>query len=231
MVCLNCHKTVKDNAEICPHCKFRFKKTTQKPQSKKRTVKPPTVSSEPVRKKQSAAQAKKEPTKKQAPAPTKLPVKQPPKPVSAPQKAPARKIKPKEMGKFNGIMAYFILPAFIVFDIIIIFSVLNSLAVSEHRISGIFTVCAQTVHLICAVAASHGLKMKSFSSLIFLALCVTATAVQTAVSLLLFAAVLSKLLLVATVISAATTVILTAISVPYYLKRKKNFSKNDILFD
>ncbi len=230
MVCLNCHKNIKDNSEICPHCNFRFKKVAKKPQSSKRKVSPPTVSSEPVRKKQSASQTKKEPTKKQAPAPTKLPVKQPPKPVAAPEKAPARKTKPKETGKFNSFMAYFILPAFIVFDVAVIFLILNSLAESEHRISGIFTVCAQTAHLICAVAASHGLKMKSFSSLIFLVLCVTVTAVQTAVSLLFFISALNKVLLIAIITAAAATVILTAVSVPYYLKRKKNFSKNDILF-
>lgn len=241
LVCINCHKTVNDNLEFCPYCKCRLKSPARRPQSTKRPVNPPSVSSNPVRKSQPVTQPRrpsnptpvrqqqpKAPAPKSAPAPSKPPVKQPPKPVSPP---PAPKKKAKEVGGFNNLMAYFILPAFIIFDIIVIFSILNSLATSEHRVSGIFTVCAQTAHLICAVVASHGLKMKTFSSLISLLLCAAVTAVQTAVSFVLFATAFDKLSLLMMLATAAITILLAVIFAPYYVKHKKEFTKNDILFD
>ena len=243
MVCINCRKTVNDNLEFCPYCKCRLKAPARR-QSAARPVNPPAASGNP---------AKKSDPKKYAPS-----LVRPQNPSSVPDRvqkksAPAQK-KPspcvpdvrqkakqtppsaktvrnvtKEHGGLNSFMAYFILPVFIIFDTVVIFSVLNTLASSENRISGIFTVCAQTVHLICAVAASNGLKIKSFSSLVFLLLCVVSTAVQTVVSLFVFANssdVFSTLLILAT---AAITGILFAIFTPYYLKHKKEFIKNDIL--
>lgn len=246
MICINCHKTVSDNLDFCPHCKCRLKAPVKKQQSARKPVNPPSVSSNPVRKTPPATQPRrpanptsvsrqqpaKPPVHKQPPAPAKPPVRQ------TPRSAPARpapptspKKKPKELGGFNNLMAYFILPAFIIFDLIVIFSILNSLSTSEHQTSGIFTVCAQTVHLICAVVASHGLKMKTFSSLISLLLCVGVTVIQTAVSFILFSKDFDKLSLFMMLATAAITILLTIIFVPYYIKHKKEFDKNDILFD
>lgn len=243
LVCINCHKTVNDNIEFCPYCKCRLRTPARRQQSAPRQSTPPA--SQPKRPsnptpapkqakapapRQTAAPKQTPPRQapqKQAPAPSRPPVKQPPKPTYPP---PVPQKKNKEVGGFNNLMAYFILPAFIIFDIIVIFSILNSLALSQHQTSGIFTVCAQTVHLICAVVASHGLKMKTFSSLISLLVCAAVTALQTAVSFLLFATAFDKLSLIMMLATAGITVLLAVIFAPYYVKHKKEFTKSDILF-
>ncbi len=242
MVCINCKKTVNANADFCPYCKCRLKAPDRK-QASSRPVKPPSASGNPTRKKapsksgnpvgrpQNPSSVPKQPQKPSANAsknsPSKPPVKQAPKP--APPPAKTHKKATKELGVLNSFMAYFILPAFIIFDIVVIFSILNSIATSEHTTSGIFTVCAQTAHLICAVAASSGLKTKSFSSLVFLVLCFVVTALQTAISFLIFSNAFDKLSLFLMLVTAAISIILFMIFAPYYLRHKKEFIKNDII--
>lgn len=243
MVCINCRKAVNDNLEFCPYCKCRLKSPARRHAASK-PVNPPAASGNPAKKSapkksapslvrpQNPSSVPKQTQKKSAPtpkrnAPSVPPVKQKTKQPSPPAKTVKK--APKELGLLNSLMAYFILPAFIIFDIVVIFSTLNTLAANYNHTSGIFTVCAQTVHLICAVAASSGLKTQSFSSLVFLIMCVIVTAVQTVISFFIFTNALSKLSMLIILTTAAITVILSVIFAPYYIRHKKKFIKNDIM--
>lgn len=234
MLCINCHKNVSDNLEFCPYCKCRLKMPARKQQSNRSASAPrpqrpsnPTPAP-PVRKAPPAPPKPVQAPPRQAPKPPPPPRPQP-KPAPTPRpKAPAKPAE-KSLGG-NSFMAYFVLPAFIIFDVVVIFTILNSLGTSEYRTSGIFTVCAQSVHLVCAVASMHGLKMRTFASLISLIVCVGVTVLQTAVSFLLFAKEFDRLSLLLMLVTVAITALLTAIFTPYYIKHKKEFEKGDILF-
>lgn len=234
MLCINCHKNVSDNLEFCPYCKCRLKMPARKQQSNRSASAPrpqrpsnPTPAP-PVRKAPPAPPKPVQAPPRQAPKPPPPPRPQP-KPAPPPRpKAPAKPAE-KSLGG-NSFMAYFVLPAFIIFDVVVIFTILNSLGTSEYRTSGIFTVCAQSVHLVCAVASMHGLKMRTFASLISLIVCVGVTVLQTAVSFLLFAKEFDRLSLLLMLVTVAITALLTAIFTPYYIKHKKEFEKGDILF-
>ena len=236
MLCINCHKNVSDNLEFCPYCKCRLKMPARKPQGNRSAPAPrpqrpsnPTPAP-PVRKAPPAPPKPVQAPPRQAPKPVPPPPPRP-KPAPAPAPRPKEPAKPKEKSLGgNSFMAYFVLPAFIIFDVIVIFTILNSLGTSEYRTSGIFTVCAQSVHLICAVASMHGLKMRTFASLISLLVCMGVTVLQTAVSFLLFAKEFDHISLLMMLVTVAITALLTAIFTPYYVKNKKEFEKGDILF-
>ena len=239
MVCINCHKNVSGNLEFCPYCKCRLKMPAKKPQSSRNT--PPVkvqrpANPTPAKKPNSAPQRPVQTPPRQAPKtvpappppkPKPAPAPLPPKPAPAPRpKAPSKPVE-KTLGG-NSFMSYFVLPAFIVFDVVVIFTILNSLGTSDYRTSGIFTVCAQSVHLICAVVSMYGLEMRTLSSLISLIVCVGVTVLQTAVSFLLFAKEFDRISLLLMLVTVAITALLTAIFTPYYVKNKKEFTKSDI---